>query len=204
MASIAALRCLCRSRETNILSTKSRDLSLDQREPNWLDASPWLFPMLTYPSGDLPWFLLQRLPRTSNSRSLTNLHRHSSSWSLLSQCSCARTSNADRYVCEDPSPKPECSSSRYTTGLHLSYVSFLTTLSPWRSPQIRYRHSLLNDGRTCSVRWTSLELQLSRISPQIAPIVRAQFLVIRPTSWLGSEFTCCSGFLNILRWEVPW
>ena len=33
MASITALRCLCSSREIESLSTKSYDLSLDQREP---------------------------------------------------------------------------------------------------------------------------------------------------------------------------
>ena len=51
-------------------------------------------------------------PHTSNSKSLTNLCKRSSSRSLLSRCSCLGISDVDRYICEDPSPEPECSPSR--------------------------------------------------------------------------------------------
>ena len=110
MASIVALQCLCRSGEIESVSTKSHDLSLDRQEPDWWDASPRLPPTLTNPSGNSPRFLLRCLPRTSNSRFLKSLRKHSKSWPSLSRCLCLKTLDANWYVCDDPFLEPECSS----------------------------------------------------------------------------------------------
>lgn len=134
MASIAALRCICRSREIESLSTKSHDLSLDWRDPDWWDTSPWLSSMLTDPSRDSSCFLLRCLPRTSNSRSLTSLCKRSNSWSLLIGWSFLWTLDADWYVCNNPYPEPECSPSH--SCLRFSFLLYILShqLELWDEP----------------------------------------------------------------------
>ena len=134
MASIAAPQCLCHSGETDSLSTKSHDLSLDWRDPDWWDTSPWLSSMLTDPSRDSSCFLLRCLPRTSNSRSLTSLCKRSNSWSLLIGWSFLWTLDADWYVCNNPYPEPECSPSH--SCLRFSFLLYLLShqLELWDEP----------------------------------------------------------------------
>ena len=74
----------------------------------WLSIAT---PTLVDPSTCFSRSLLQRLPLTSNSKSLTNLRKCSSSSSLLSKRSCPKAPDIDRYVWSDPSPRPEWSSS---------------------------------------------------------------------------------------------
>ena len=111
MASIVVLWHLCHSGDADLRLANSHDLSLDWREPLWWDNSPWISPVLLDPFGYSPWFRLQHLPCTSNSKSLTCFRKHSNSWSLKSYCTCSRMSDANLYSCKDPSPEPDHSPS---------------------------------------------------------------------------------------------
>ena len=82
----------------------------------------------------LSWSFLWRLSLASNSKSLTSLRNHSTSWSFSSNCPCPVVPDIVWCVWYDPSLRPDFSSSRSRSLSSRLFFLQSRHVDPWEDP----------------------------------------------------------------------